>query len=211
MTLIAYIDEPVDPDAVQAEDDVYPDQDTYDQYIIAQVSLPRGDNLEKGTIMHHKHDHEGNLIGNAHHNPTLDMQVYELEFSNGHVAEFSTNVKAENIYALVDNEGREMTLFKSILDHRCDATKVTPKQEVWIVSSNGNHIPWHTMRSWDLCVKWSDSTTSWKPVKDLKDSNGIEVAEYAVLHNLSEDPASSWWVWDIVKRQNRFIAVSHTC
>ncbi len=40
--------------------------------------------------------HEGNLIGKAHHNPVLGTRVYELEFGDGHVAEFSTEIIAEN-------------------------------------------------------------------------------------------------------------------
>lgn len=116
--------EPYDIQMSREEDDLYPDQDTYDQYITSQVLLPRGDNNEKGTVKRQKRDADGNVVGRANANPILDTRVYEVEFSDSHVAEFSTNVIAENIYAMVDNEGYETSIFKAIIDHRHDPNKI---------------------------------------------------------------------------------------
>jgi len=33
------------------EQNDYPDEDTYEQYLTAQVPLPRGDTYEKGTVI----------------------------------------------------------------------------------------------------------------------------------------------------------------
>jgi hypothetical protein len=41
--------EPFEPESSMPEQDDYPDPNTYDQYITAQVLLPRGDTQEKGT------------------------------------------------------------------------------------------------------------------------------------------------------------------
>jgi len=201
--------EPFDVDATQHEEDMYPDQDTYDQYISAQVLLPRGDNFEKGTVMRRKRDTEGNIVGKANANPILDTRVYEVEFSDGHVAEFSTNVIAENIYAMIDDEGHETTLFKAIIDHRCDTSKAISQQEAWITTHNGNRVPRRTTIGWELCIQWSDGSTSWIPLKDVKNSNPVETAEYAITHNIGQEPAFSWWIHDVLRRRDRFIAASH--
>jgi hypothetical protein len=41
---------------------------------------------------------------------------------------------------------------------------------------------------------------------DLKASNPVEVAEYAVANNLLEEPALKWWVPHVLCRRNRIIS-----
>jgi Reverse transcriptase (RNA-dependent DNA polymerase) len=54
--------------------------------------------------------------------------------------------------------------------------------------------------------QWVDGTADWLPLKDLKDSNPIETAEYAVSNKIADKPAFIWWVWDTLRRRNRFIS-----
>ena len=49
-------------------------------------------------------------------------------------------------------------------------------------------------RGWKLCAKWQDGTTSWEQLADLKESYPIEVAEFAVTHNIHNEAAFAWWV-----------------
>jgi hypothetical protein len=44
-------DLPFDPASSMPEQDKYPDEDSYDQYLTAQVLLPRGDAYKKGTVI----------------------------------------------------------------------------------------------------------------------------------------------------------------
>jgi hypothetical protein len=46
--------EPYDPSAEMPNQNEFPDYDSYDQYISAQVLLPRGDSYEKGTVIRRK-------------------------------------------------------------------------------------------------------------------------------------------------------------
>jgi hypothetical protein len=68
----ASCDLPFDPDLSMPEQDEFPDQDSNDQYITAQVLLPRGDNYEKGTVVCRKRVIDGNLVGCPDSNPILD-------------------------------------------------------------------------------------------------------------------------------------------
>jgi hypothetical protein len=97
---------PLDADATMPEDDDTPEQEVYDQYISAQVMLPRGDTFDKATVLRRKRGNDGNLISRTHTNPILDMSVFEVQFSGGYCSEYPTNVIAENIYATVDDENR---------------------------------------------------------------------------------------------------------
>jgi hypothetical protein len=55
------------------------------------------------------------------------------------------------------------------------------------------------MMNWMLQLCWKDATISWEPLCNLKSSNPIELAEYAIRSNLEEEPAFAWWVPHIIK------------
>ena len=43
-------------------------------------------------------------------------------------------------------------------------------------------------------------------IKDLKNSNPVEVAEYAVANRIQDEPAFAWWVKTVLRRRNRIIS-----
>ncbi len=47
--------------------------------------------------------------------------------------------------------------------------------------------------------------TSWLPLKDVKESNPIELAEYAILNHIDDEPAFKWWVPLVIRKRNRMI------
>jgi ribosomal protein L31E len=55
-------------------------------------------------------------------------------------------------------------------------------------------------------VQFKDGTLDWVKLKDLKESNPIELAEYAVANRLVEEPAFKWWVPHVLRRRNRIIS-----
>jgi hypothetical protein len=57
-----------------------------------------------------------------------------------------------------------------------------------------------------LCIAWKDGTTSWERLDELKESNPVEVSEYAVANNLLDAPAFVWWVPYLLKKRSRIIA-----
>jgi hypothetical protein len=57
-----------------------------------------------------------------------------------------------------------------------------------------------------LCAEWKDGTTSWEHLADLKESNPVEVAEYAVAKNLLDAPAFVWWAPHVLKQHSRIIS-----
>jgi hypothetical protein len=50
-----------------------------------------------------------------------------------------------------------------------------------------------------LLVQWKDGMVSWKKLSDLKASNPIEVAEYAVANHLMEEPTFKCWGPHVIK------------
>ena len=74
-----------------------------------------------------------------------------------------------------------------------------PISEGMVQNSNGTLKPKKTTRGWFLLVQWHDGSISWEKLADLKASNPVEVAEYAVVNRLVEEPAFKWWVPHVIK------------
>ncbi len=199
-----------DDDYYQAEpegdmpeaDDFTPD--AFDVYISAQVQLPKNDALVSGKVIGRKRDANDNPIGVSNSNPILDTRVYEVEFGDGHVEEFAANVIAESIYSQVDDEGNEFLILKEISDHKKDATAVHIDDR-YTTDSNGRQHDRRTTVGWKLLLVWKDGTTSWEPLRNLKESHPVQVAEYAVANKLVAEPAFAWWVKDVLRRRERII------
>ena len=67
-------------------------------------------------------------------------------------------------------------------------------------------VPKKTTQVWDLLVEWKYGSSIWIPLKDLKESNQVELDEYAAGNRLDVEPAFKWWVRDVLRRRNRIIA-----
>jgi hypothetical protein len=57
-----------------------------------------------------------------------------------------------------------------------------------------------------LCVEWKDGTTSWEHLVDIRESNPVEVAEYAVAKSVLDPPVFGWWAPHVLNKQSRMIA-----
>ena len=51
-----------------------------------------------------------------------------------------------------------------------------------------------TTVGWKFNIKWRYGTTKWVSLKDIKESNPIEVAEYVTARDIQEEPSFAWWV-----------------
>jgi hypothetical protein len=178
------------------EQDDYTD-DAYDQYIGTELVLPHRDNMIRGRVIKRARGEDGNTIGKHNTNPILDTREYEVEMPDGSTAEYTANVIAENLYSQVDSEGKQYLLLSKIIDHQTDANAIS-KDQGFYTSHNGNQVPRKTTKGWKLCIEWN-GTTTWVPLSELKASNPVKVAEYAVANGLVEEPAFAWWVKDVLR------------
>lgn len=176
---------------------------SHDKYISAKVQLQRGDNVFRGTVRGRKRDGNGRLIGLSHENPILDTALYEVEFEDGHVEAYYANQIVEAIYATVDDEGYVFSEMREIVDHSKDGSAIA--QDDGYVMLRGKRVPKRTTRGWHICVEWKDGTTSWLSMKDVKESNPVMLAEYAVANKLVSEPAFNWWVPYTLKKRDRII------
>ena len=54
-------------------------------------------------------------------------------------------------------------------------------------------------------MQWKVGEPTWIPLKDLKKSNPIELAEYALSRKMQDKPAFRWWVKDVIRKRDNFI------
>ena len=181
--------------------------DSLDQYINAKVVIPGRDGIPVlGKVKGHKRDAAGNPIGSSNPNPILDSCIYELEFPDRRVEEYSTNVLLENLIAQTDDDGWDVGLFDEVIDFRRDTSIAIPKDKGFITSANGQKKPVITTKGWDVLVRWKDQSTNWIPLALAKESNPVEVAEAAIAHGVYLEPAFNWWTKHVLKKRERIIS-----
>ena len=66
--------------------------------------------------------------------------------------------------------------------HDSDISKV----DGFIKSSSGNLHRKRTTSGWTILVEWKDVSVDWFPLKDLKQSNPVEMDEYEVANEISD-------------------------
>ena len=55
-------------------------------------------------------------------------------------------------------------------------------------------------------IHWRDVSSNWIPLKDIKESNPIEVAEYAVAHKIVEEPAFAWRDKEVLRKRRHILS-----
>lgn len=191
------------------ETSTMPETDTIDEpdlYFDAEVMLPKdGTHMQSARVIGQSRDSSGNTIGTFNHNPILNTRIYDVLFPDGSVQQYAANTIAENTFSQVDEDGHRYQLIDCILSHKSDGRAVR-REDAFIISKNGNRTRRHTTKGWYFQVQWKDGTDSWVALRDLKESNPIEVAEYAQSAGIADEPAFAWWVPYTLKKRDSIIA-----
>jgi hypothetical protein len=137
---------------------------------------------------------DGTIVGKYDENSMLNSIVYEVEFSDGQVNEYSANVIAENMLTQVDSDGFSMSLMEGIVDYRKDDAMAVSKADIHIITRRGQKKSRKITVGWKLLVRWKDQSESWIHLKDMKESHPVEVAEFAKVRGIADDLAFIWWV-----------------
>ena len=59
---------------------------------------------------------------------------------------------------------------------------------------------------WKLLVHWKDGSETWVPLKDMKESHPIEVAEFAKARGVADEPAFAYWVPYTLRKRDVIIS-----
>ena len=92
-------------------------QPAYDKLLNNEVKMQVGNEWMSGKVVQRAVNPDGEVEGEYDDNPFLNSHMYEVEFSDGSVREYSANLIAENMLTQVDEEGYSKTLLNAIIDH----------------------------------------------------------------------------------------------
>ena len=206
--VLPYGDELIDV-KTETVDEAY--LESLDEYIGSQIVIPNKEAIPVlATVKKRKRDALGKPIGTSNENPILDSRIYELEFPDGRIEEYSVNVIAENLLNMADDDGWDTGLLDDIIDFRKDDSIAVTKENGFTEISNGDQVPVITTKGWDVQVRWKDKSTNWIPLSEIKESNPVEVAEAAIAFKFDKEPAFNWWVRKVLKRRDRMISKMKT-
>lgn len=92
----------INPDPVDRSSVAAFEHSLRDTVVNAAVLLPQGDGVMKCKIKMRHVDPDGQVTGEFNNNPLLNSIIYDVEFTDGSLKEYSANVLVENIYSSVD-------------------------------------------------------------------------------------------------------------
>jgi hypothetical protein len=189
------------------DSDVEPISDAFDPYKNMEIGLPRGEDgaLQHARVKRRALDDDGKPIGTPSNNPLLDTRAYEVVHLDGGTEILTANIIAENLLAQVDDEGHKQQMLDEIIDHRSDSSAV-PMVNGYYKGPSGHPTRKRTTRGWQLYVTWKGGSTDWVALKDLKDSYPVELAEYAIMAKIADEPAFAWWVPYTLKKRERIVS-----
>ena len=195
-------------DPVDATGQAVYEQPFTDILLNTEVLLPQGEEMKRAKVTRRSKDQDGDLIGTYDANPLLNTMVYDVEFDDGTVREYGANIIAQNMYAQVDENGRSQSILKAIVDHHVYTTHsgYVHKKDKWITTRSGQKRLRKSTAGWSFLVQWRDGEEQWVPLRILKESNPIEVAEYVVANSMEDEAAFSWWVPFTLKQRDRIIS-----
>ncbi len=164
-----------------------------DTLINAEVLLPNEDSQAIARVVRWATNENGCLIRTFHKNPLLNTLLYECEFNDGTTREYAANTIASNIFMKLDADGFSSFLLYHIVDHKCSGEATTMANK-YVVTKTGTKWMCQTTVGWKFLVEWANGSQQWIERKILKESNPVQVAEYAMACSIGEEPAFAWWV-----------------
>ena len=184
-------------------------QSLADTLIHSEVLLSHGEDFQMAKVLRRSVNPEGRVIGNTNDNPLLNTLMYDVEFPDGNIKKYAANIIAENVLVNCDSEGFYSSQMSCIVDHKCDGSAV-PMEQKYIKSKNGQMKLRQTTVGWSFNIKWKDGTSDWVPLKILKESNPVDIAEYAVARGIDDEPAFAWWIPYTLRKRDVIVSAINT-
>ena len=57
-----------------------------------------------------------------------------------------------------------------------------------------------------MLVSWKDRLSDLLPLKDLKEAQPVQIAEYVAANRIANESALNWWVHTVLQNRNRIVA-----
>jgi hypothetical protein len=108
---------------------------------------------------------------------------------------------------MVNADGESEAIFSGIIGHRSTDNAVSKSDR--FITVGGKKFPRKTTAGWQFNVVFtveSIRSTQWIPLKELKESHPVQVAEYVTAKGIAKEPAFSWWVPYTLKKMKAIVS-----
>jgi hypothetical protein len=171
--------------------------------------LPKGEGDALAKVMQRSVDSNRKVIGGEfNENPLLNTILYKCKFEDRTTKEYTANMIASNIFQESDADGYSSLFLYHIFHHKRSGDAVSMEDKFFVTKSGMKRMHQTTV-GWKLLVQWNDGSHQWIALKILKESNPVQVAEYAITHGIGNETAFAWWVpYTLHKRDVIVLAVN---
>ena len=135
--MVGPVESPNHEDILDSMGRILEQQPAFDKIINAEVMIQNGDKMVMGKVTRRSLDADGRTTGIYHNNPFLNTITYDVEFPNGQVKEYGTNIISENMLTQVDLDGYSLSMMDSIIDHQRDPSQAIPMEDKHITTKSG--------------------------------------------------------------------------
>ena len=102
----------------------------------------KGETVQNAKVIGRSKDASGLVIGTYHENPLLNNTIlYDVEFLDGEVKEYSANVIAMNMYPEFDADGHRTQLVEGIFDYMKDSSAAAMVDKFIVTKSGQRQNP----------------------------------------------------------------------
>mmetsp|Transcript_10686 Transcript_10686/g.15073 ORF Transcript_10686/g.15073 Transcript_10686/m.15073 type:complete len:195 (+) Transcript_10686:622-1206(+) len=172
----------------------------------AEVMLSNnGAELCTGKVISRVLDSNGNPVGEYNKDPLLDSRIYEVMFPDGEVQQYSSNLIAKAIWSECDSGGRRHQLMDEKISHEKGQDALEPEEAYKSINGRNKKFK-KTTKGWRTLILKKDGQQSWVPMKDIKDTYPLALAEYAEKVGIHEEAAFWWWIPHVKRKKSQIIA-----
>ena len=133
------------------------------------------------------------MIGTSNENPILNTEVYNVDTTDGNISEYTVNFIAENLYRQVDSDRYNYRMLYEIFGHKKTYDAI-PTDSGYYETRNGVKRRAITTKVWQLKVGWDSGKTSHIALKDIKETNPVEIEKDENANKIDKEAAFAWWV-----------------
>ena len=119
--------------------------------------------------------------------------------------EHSANVIVESMLRRWDSDSFLETVLEAIIDYTKDDAVVDIANED-AITLKGRRMLWKTAKGWNVKVALTNDLELWLLLKDLKESDLVEVVAFVKARDLEKEPAFCWWIPHVLRKRDAIIS-----
>jgi hypothetical protein len=180
-------------DFVDAASKAMLQQSFMDTLINIDVVLPKGEGDVLTKVMRRSVDLNGKVIGEFNENPLLNTFLYKCKFEDQTTKAYTANTIASNFFQESEADGFLSLFLYYIIDHKHSGKAILMEDKYCATKTGTRHMRQTTV-GWKLLIQWNNGLHKWIALKILKESNPVQVVEYAIACDIADKPALAWWI-----------------